>query len=448
MKRQIITGVFMIAFIILPLCTTAAAVTTAKDVKTFTLKNGMKFLVLEDHSIPNANMYFFFKVGSRNEYPGITGLSHFFEHMMFNGAKKYGPKMFDRVMEAAGGANNAYTNQNVTVYTDWFPVDSIEVMFDLEADRIGHLALDDKMVESERGVVLSERITRLENSNTRLLMEKVKGAAFYAHPYRWPVIGYESDIKNWKKSDLQRYFETYYAPNNALVVISGAVNADNVKRLAQKYFEPIPSREPPRPVHTKEPPQMGEIRLTVNKKVSTPNLLIAYHVPETGSKDFYARSILDDILGRGKSSRLYRALVSEKQLATRVFCSTPFSLDPNLCFVYAICARGVTVEKLEKAVYEEIEKVAREGVSQRELQKVKNSKLASFYRGMQTINGKSNLIGNYEIYFGGYKKLFDAPAQYKKVTVDDIKAAAAKYFKPSNRTVGILKGVPSPGKEK
>ena len=137
----------------------------ASDVQSFTLSNGMKILVLEDNSIPNANMYLFWKVGSRNEYPGITGLSHFFEHMMFNGSKKYGPKMFDRTMEAAGGSNNAYTTENLTVYTDWFPISALETIFDLEADRIGHLELDPKMVESERGVVLSERSTGLENSN-------------------------------------------------------------------------------------------------------------------------------------------------------------------------------------------------------------------------------------------------------------------------------------------
>ena len=139
----------------------------ATDIQTFTLSNGMKILVLEDNSIPNANMYLFWKVGSRNEYPGITGLSHFFEHMMFNGSKKYGPKMFDRTMEAAGGSNNAYTTENLTVYTDWFPISALETIFDLEADRIGHLDLDPKMVESERGVVLSERSTGLENSNFR-----------------------------------------------------------------------------------------------------------------------------------------------------------------------------------------------------------------------------------------------------------------------------------------
>jgi zinc protease len=208
------------------------AQTRADDIKTFTLKNGMKFLVAEDNSIPNANMYLFYKVGSRNEHPGITGLSHFFEHMMFNGAKKFGPKMFDQTMEFNGGANNAYTTQNVTVYTDWFPVSAMETIFDLESDRIASLNIDSKMVESERGVVLSERSTGLENSPWNMLSDALNATAFQEHPYHWTVIGYETDIKNWTKEDLEKYFRTYYAPNNCVVVISGNVKVDEVKRLA------------------------------------------------------------------------------------------------------------------------------------------------------------------------------------------------------------------------
>ncbi|MFN3694763.1 MAG: M16 family metallopeptidase, partial [Ignavibacterium sp.] len=219
-----------------------------EDVKSFSLKNGMKFFVLEDKSIPNANMYLFFKVGSRNEYIGITGISHFFEHMMFNGAKKYGPKEFDRVMEANGGSNNAYTTENITVYTDWFPKQSLEIIFDLESDRIANLNFDPKMIESERGVILSERSTGLENNPLEQLWQELQATAFVAHPYMWPVIGWESDIKNWTKEDLENYFHTYYAPNNCVVVISGDVNYGEVKRLAEKYFEPIPSGPKPRDV--------------------------------------------------------------------------------------------------------------------------------------------------------------------------------------------------------
>ncbi|GAA6205678.1 pitrilysin family protein [Thalassotalea sp. SU-HH00458] len=429
----------IIALIVLCFSQPIQAVTQAEDVKTFTLNNGMKIMVLEDHSIPNANMYLFWKVGSRNEYPGITGLSHFFEHMMFNGAKKYGPKLFDRTMEAAGGSNNAYTTENLTVYTNWFPVSAIETIFDLEADRIANLAIDAKMVESERGVVTSERSTGLENSNYRSISVEVKNAAFRAHPYSWSVIGHQSDIDNWSLADLKQYHKTYYAPNNAVVVISGDVTVEQVKRLAKQYFEPIPAQPAPRKVHTVEPEQKGERRVYLQKKsVTTPNILMAYHVPETQHQDFYALEILNDILTTGDSARLQKALVNEQQVASSVFSYQPESIDPNLFYIYAVAAKDVSAQQLEKSIIAEINSIIKAGISEQELQKVKNTKLVNFYRQMATINGKANTIGSYEIYFGDYKKLFTAPQEYSKVTLADVQRVAKTYLKKANRTVGVL----------
>jgi zinc protease len=410
-----------------------------EDVKTFTLKNGMKFLVIEDNSIPNANMYLFYRVGSRNEHQGITGLSHFFEHMMFNGAKKFGPKEFDRTMEFNGGANNAYTSENVTVYTNWFPTSAMETIFDLEGDRIASLTIDPKMVESERGVVLSERSTGLENSPWNLLLQSVQAQAFQEHPYHWPVIGYEDDMKNWKQTDLERYFKTYYAPNNCVVVITGSVKLENVKKLAEKYIEPIPAQPAPPAVKIVEPPQTGERRILVQKDVATPYLNIAYRVPESKHEDYYALNLLSDILSSGKSSRLYASLVDQKQLATEINCGYDFAFDPTLFNFYAVTNKGVNEADLEKAIYEEVEKIKKDGVNDKELQKVKNQRLIQFYDQVETINGKSNNLGTYEVFFGDYKKMFDAPAAYNKVTADDIKRVAAKYLNKSGRTVGILK---------
>ncbi|WP_448547599.1 M16 family metallopeptidase [Thalassotalea fusca] len=419
--------------------TSVQATTTVDDVKTFTLDNGMKIIVLEDNSIPNANMYLFWKVGSRNEYPGITGLSHFFEHMMFNGSKKYGPKMFDRTMEASGGSNNAYTTENLTVYTNWFPVSAMETIFDLEADRIRDLAIDSKMVESERGVVTSERSTGLENSNFRAIWQEVKGAAFRAHPYSWPVIGHASDIANWSLEDLKRYHKTYYAPNNAVVVIAGDVTEAEVKKLAKKYFEPIPAQPEPRKVHTVEPKQLGERRVYARKEsVTTPNIMIGYHVPKTQHEDYYALNILSDILATGESSRLQQSLVNEQQVASSLFTYLPESIDPNLFYIYAVAAKDVAAEKLEKAIIAQVNKVIREGVTEQELQKVKNRKLVDFYREMATINGKANTIGSYEMYFGSFEKLFTAPEAFNKVTVEDVQRVAKTYLIKANRTVGIL----------
>ena len=411
----------------------------ASDVKTFTLKNGMKFLVLEDHSIPNANMFLFYKVGSRNEHPGITGLSHFFEHMMFNGSKKYGPKMFDNTMEFNGGANNAYTTENVTVYTNFFPASATDVIFDLEADRISNLSIDPKMVESERGVVLSERSTSLENSPWNLLVQSVQATAFQEHPYHWPVIGYETDIKNWSKEDLEYYFKTYYAPNNCVVVMAGNIKAEDIKKQAEKYLEPIPSQPAARPVHIVEPPQTGERRILVQKDVSTPYIAIAYHVPETAHKDYYALEILSSLLSSGNSSRLYSVLVDKKQLATEISTDYGESFDPTLFWFYASTSPDVPEKDVEIAIYEEIEKVKKDGITEKELQKIKNQKLIEFYKQVETINGKANNIGTYEVFFGDFKKMFDAPDEFNKVTASDVKRVANEYFKKSNRTVGILK---------
>lgn len=412
--------------------------TTEDDIQSFTLDNGMKILVLEDSSIPNANMYLFWKVGSRNEVPGITGISHFFEHMMFNGSAKYGPKMFDRTMEAAGGANNAYTSENVTVYTNWFPVGAMETIFDLEADRIAHLDIDAAMVEPERGVVASERTTGLENSNWRVLQEELKGAAFRAHPYSWSVIGHESDIAAWSLQDLRQYHSTYYAPNNAVVVIAGDVKLAQVKALADQYFAPIPAKTPPREIRTVEPQQKGERRVFVKKaSVSTPNVMLAYHIPETSHQDTYALDLLAAILGEGKSSRLYQALVNN-QIALGVETYMPESFDPNLFYFYGVAAADINAAQLEQALLAEIAKVVTDGVTEAELEKVKNLRLMGFYRTLETINGKADTIGTYELFMGSYKKLFSAPEDYSKVTPEDIQRVARQYFTRANRTVGVL----------
>ncbi len=409
-----------------------------EDVQTFTLKNGMKFMVLEDHSIPNANFYTFWKVGSRNEVHGITGLSHFFEHMMFNGSKKYGPKQFDRTMEAKGGSNNAYTTENTTVYTDWFQSGALETIFDLEADRMANLSIDPKMVDSERGVVLSERSTGLENSNYRVLSELVKSTAFTEHPYMFPVIGFESDIKKWTQSDLETYFKTYYAPNNAVAVVVGDVTVAQVRKLAEQYIEPIPAKKQTEPLRTVEPPQNGERRVTTYKDIATPNILLAYHTPEAKHPDYYALDLLSSVLSGGNSSRLTKALVLDSTVASRVFTNFGEAIDPNLFYIYAIAGNGISASTLEKSVEYQLDLIVKNGITDAELQKLKNQKLMEFYRTMETINGKANSLGTYELFFGDYKKLYEAPALYEKVTKDDIQRAAKTYLTERNRTVGYL----------
>jgi predicted Zn-dependent peptidase len=209
--------------------------------------------------------------------------------------------------------------------------------------------------------------------------------------------------------------------------------------LAEKYIEPIPAQPEPPKVHTVEPPQTGERRVLVQKDVATPYLNIVYHTPETKHEDYYALNLLSDILSSGKSSRLYNQLVDKKQLATQVFTDYGQSFDPYIFGLYAVAAKGIKETDVEKAIYEEIEKIKKDGVTENELQKVKNQEVMGFYSQVETINGKSNNIGTYEVFFGDFRKMFDAPALYNKVTADDIKRVANKYFTKANRTVGILK---------
>lgn len=279
-----------------------SALSQSLDVKVETFRNGLKVLIHEDHSIPNVALYFLYRIGSRNERPGTTGLSHFFEHMMFNGAKQYGPKQFDVVMEAAGGSNNAYTNQDLTVYQDWFPRTALNLIFDLEADRIGQLSFDRQMIESERGVVASERRTSVDGDNAGLLEEQLWAAAFTAHPYQWPVIGWMVDIENWKQEDLRRHFEMGYSPSNATLVVAGDVAAEEIVSMAREKLEVIPAHEPPSKVTTREPEQLGERRVTVRKFAQLPMVMLAYHVPESAHPDSYPLKVLETILLSGQSS--------------------------------------------------------------------------------------------------------------------------------------------------
>src|SRR5258708_15808496 len=233
-------------------------------VATKTLKNGMKVLVQTDHSIPNVALYIFYKIGSRNERPGTTGLSHFFEHMMFNGAKKYGPGDLDKAMEANGASNNAYTTENVTVYQDWFPRSALNLIFDLEADRMQYLSFDPKKIASEREVVASERRTSVDANNSGILDEQLKATAFIAHPYQWPVVGWMSDIEHWTMEDLKHHFEMGYAPNNAPMVVVGDVSAEEIFQLCEKFIEPIPQHAPPPALTTLQPHQLQDTRLLLH----------------------------------------------------------------------------------------------------------------------------------------------------------------------------------------
>ena len=407
-------------------------------VETKTLKNGMKVLVQTDRSIPNIALYIFYRVGARNEGPGTTGISHFFEHMMFNGAKKYGPGELDKVMERNGGSNNAYTTKDVTVYQDWFPRSALPLIYDIEADRIRDLNFDPAKIKSEREVVASERRLSVDNENGGLLDEQLWAAAIIAHPYHWPVVGWMSDIEHWTLEQLKHHFEMGYAPNNATMVVVGDASADEIFSLCEKYIEPIPTHAPPPAVTTTEPEQTGERRVVLRKAAQLPLLLIGYHTPQTNHPDFYALNILRTVLFEGESSRMYQRLVDKDQIALDVSAFSSPAFDPTLVQIAAQPKQNVDPAACEKAIYEELDRAKSAEISDTELEKAKNIRLVEFYRQMRTINGRANTIGTYEVFFGDYKKLFDAAKNYSAVTKADVQRVAKTYFGATNRTVATL----------
>lgn len=416
----------------------ANTVAGAELIASRTLANGMKIVVWPDHDIPNVAIYNWYKVGSRNEYAGITGISHFFEHMMFNGTRTRKPGEFDTVMEANGGSNNAYTSSDVTVYQDWFPRTALELIFDLEGDRMANLDFNPEVVESERGVVYSERRSSVDNRNMGALIEQVDATAFVAHPYQIPTIGWPADIEGWKIEDLRNYYRQYYAPNNAVMFVVGDVQPEEVFNLAEKYLGKTPAQAAPRPVTTKEPVQTGERRVSLVREGEAPLLVFAHHSVSAADADAPATELLMAILADGTSSRLHQSLVEQKQLVVNVDQSWQGGFDPGLAYLLVTLPPGGDLSVVESALDDELLKIASEGVTQAELNKARTQKLAAFWRGLATISGKASALGNYEVFEGDYTKLFQAPATYEKVTVADLKRIAATLFRKDNRTVGTF----------
>jgi len=410
----------------------------ASEIQEHQLANGMTVLLWPQDTIPNLAIYTFWRVGSRNEAPGITGLAHFFEHMMFNGSKNYAPGEFDRTMEAAGGANNAYTSHNVTVYQDWVPASALEITMDLEADRIGALAVDPEVVESERGVVMSERRRSVEDDNHSLMWEQLNAAAYIAHPYQWPVIGWRSDIENWRQEDVEAFHAAWYAPGNATMIVVGAFDPDEIIALLDEKIASIPAREIPRDVVTVEPQQTGERRVELRKEASMGSVLAAWHIPATANEDLRALELMDLILTQGESSRLYQRLVDRDQLALWVYSGTDNNFDPGLYEVLVQSREGVDGPAVEAALYEELQRMANESVSEDELRKAKNMLITGFYREMETISGKAHALGVYQLFHGGWSGLFTAEEAYETLTPEDIMRVAGQYLQANNRTVVTL----------
>ena len=407
-------------------------------VRSLILDNGLKLIVWSDHSIPSVALHNWVRVGSRNEQPGLTGLAHFFEHMMFNGTRRHGAGEFDRLMEAQGGSNNAFTCDDVTVYQDWFPRGALELVFELEADRIHGLSLDPAMIESERGVVYSERLLRVDDNNQGYLSERVQAQAFSAHPYRFPTIGLPDDIRGWKAQDLRQFYRTYYAPNNQTMVLVGDVKHEEAFALARRYLAGLARQPDPPAVVVREPEQLGERRVMVRRPAQMALLQYAYKAPTASDALGPALNLLLTALVDGNASRLHRVLVEQRGVAQDVGADWHQGFDPSLCWFWFTLAEGVDPHAARDIIDAELSGIATAGLSDADLERARNLNAAGFWKQLSTIDGKAHLLGEYEALRGGWHNLFQAPERHAAVTRQEICTAARLLLNPGRRTVGML----------
>ncbi|MGA2532700.1 MAG: pitrilysin family protein [Candidatus Aminicenantales bacterium] len=463
-----------------------------KQVRTHVLPNGMKFIVLERHDVPVASFHVYADVGSANESYGITGISHILEHMAFKGTTTIGTKdyaaeskvleeldnvydqmkreeakpiadkakaaelkakfddlekkakdyvvnneYFDMMMRQGDAGVNAYTSSDATQYINYLPSNRLEFWMAMTSDRFLNPVF--REFYKERDVIMEERRLGVETQPTGKLMEDFVAVAFKAHPYHHEVVGHMSDLQAIRRQDVEDYFKKFYSPSNLTVGIVGDVSADEVFRLADLYFDRIPSGPKPEPVRTREPEQWGERRVIVSAK-SQPFLFIGFHVPDAKSKDAPALEALVNIVGRGRSSRLYQALVKDKKLAIQTSCMNGFPGDkfPNLVVFYAISAQGKTSAECQAAIEEEIEKIKKESVTEDELTKFKRSTIKGLLGQMKSNPRMAAMLTYADVVLGGYEKAFDQIEDYKAITAEDVKRVANTYLVKTNRTVGEI----------
>lgn len=428
-----------VGFITLIAATAMAAGRVQLNIHAFTLDNGLKVLVVEDHSVPLVSTQVWVRAGSRNERQGITGISHLLEHMMFKGTQKRKSEEYSLVIQSLGGTDNAFTAEDKTAYYSVLPSSKAEVAFDLESDRFQNAVF--REFESEKNVVMEERRWRTENDPWGLLFEHLEAIAFIAHPYHNPIIGWMSDLENITLEDVKNYYRTYYVPNNLVLVVSGDITPERARELAEKYFGPIPRGPAPPPVRTQEPPQRGERRVTVEKEGFLNAVAIAWHIPPFSHPDYPALEILATILGNGKSSRLYRKLVQEQGIATAVGAFSDARVDPSLFYIYGALSQGKTLEELETGILQEVERLQKEPVNSEELQKAYNKAASAFVFRQQSVAGKGFMVGNFEI-LESWEVVNTYLDRLKAVTAEDVMRVAQTYLTPDNRTVAHLVAVP------
>jgi zinc protease len=408
------------------------------------LANGLKLLLLEEHKAPVAVFQIWYRVGSRNESLGRTGLSHLLEHMMFKGTEKLGPEEYSKIIQRNGGNTNAFTTQDYTTYFATIASDRIGVVTELEADRLGHLKLTDEQYVPERQVVMEERRLRTEDNPVSALFEQISAAAYSAHPYGWPIIGWMEDVRQSTVEDLKDYFKTYYTPNNAVIVAVGDFDAKQLAAEIAGTFESLPAGSAPPTVRAIEPPQQGQRRVALRREAQLPFVGIAYHVPNLRSPDAAALEVLAAVLAGGKSARLYRELVYRQRLAREVGANADYTaVDPGLFALYGQPLPGKKVAELEKAILAEVTKLQKAAPSARELEKAKNGIEAGFVFAQDSGFYQGLLLGQYEM-AGGWRQIDQYLPAIRAVTVEDVRRVAATYLTSDNRTVGVLDPLPIP----
>jgi zinc protease len=448
LSRPVKSGVGAVLFFLLSSLFFLASLSEAglkEQVFETTLPNGLKVILLENHKAPLITFQVWYRVGSRNEEWGKTGLSHMLEHMMFKGTKKVGPEEFSRIIQENGGNDNAFTSRDNTAYFENLSSDRVQVALDLESDRMQNLMLREEDFRTERMVVMEERRLRTEDNPQANLQEQMEATAFQAQPYHWPTIGWMEDIARFTLEDVKSYYQAYYHPANAFLVVVGDFKKEDLLPKIEKAFGSYPKGPVPDQERDRDPSQTGERRIFLKKEAQLPSLVMGYHVPNLREPDSYVLEVIAAILSAGKSSRLYQSLVREKRLVLSADVDhSLLSRDPSLFYVSADLLPGKDMAEVQKALDQEIERLQKELVAERELEKARNQLEASFVYGQDSLFYQAMLLAQHEIALD-WRAIDDYLPSIRKVSSEDIRRVAKKYLIPDNRTVGIL--VPLPPKE-
>ncbi len=411
------------------------------------LDNGLTVVLKEMHHAPVASFWVWYRVGSRNELPGRTGASHWVEHMMFKGSSNFPPGTMERLVSREGGRFNAFTWLDFTAYFETLPSEQIELALRIEADRITGAMMAEEAVESERTVIISER-HMYENQPTFLLREELVSAAFRVHPYHHEVIGDEVDLENMDRSDLVDHYRRYYAPNNAIVIVTGDFDSDSMLKQIKDSFGHFPSGENIPSISRPEPPQRGERRVKVRGPGDAAYLIYAFRAPPANHPDFYPLVLLNaayaggsslGLFGSGttnKSSRLYKALVST-DLAAAVSGSVAPTIDPFLYSITAVARPDRSLREIEDALQQELERLESEPVTEDELQKALKRAKVQFVMAGESVSGQGQMLGMAEVIAGDYQWYEDTLEALDQITLDDLERVHKTYLGEDNRIVGL-----------